>query len=282
MAKSTKHIILLRSEPTAAQTDYTRPFISAGFSPSYVPALAKHPSPSPRSSNNSLSELPSPQLHDLLTTRIDSFSSLIITSARGITALSDALTSCDDVELAARWRTLPLWVVGPATASAARQSGFETVLGSEAGSAAELGDRIVSTFNTAPTDSRPMLFLAGDKARVDLPTRLERGGISLEQVTVYVTLANPTLEADLSACLSAIDVETGAGLWFAFFSPSGVDAALEAVKHATEGKGFNVKLASIGPTTSGRLREVAEVVSAEATRPAPDALVHAILDASTS
>lgn len=182
-------------------------------------------------------------------TQAEAFAGLILTSPRA----ADALHGLD----LSGWQTKPTFVVGPATAEAARELGLRPE-GEEAGQADELADRIAARRFDAP-----LLFLCGDRRRDVLPDRLRAAGIAVEEHVVYRTLL------DASALREAGGRPPD---WVVFFSPSGVDAAREAVAVSWN----RVRKAAIGPTTADALRAAAFSPAAVAAAPTPEALAAAI------
>ncbi|KAI8822009.1 tetrapyrrole biosynthesis, uroporphyrinogen III synthase [Fimicolochytrium jonesii] len=220
-------------------------------------------------------------LTTILRTRSSEFCAVIATSQRAVGALIRALERCSNQggtedKVIATWRTKPVYVVGKATASAALDAGLFTI-GGDAGTAATLAEMIIKhgchgTIQAGNHVQPKHLFLAGDKARDVLPIRLSEAGVAYEQIVVYETKPSATFHADLDN----IRLETGAGQrpWVVFFSPSGVDVALEAIRKSPVWG--EARVASIGPTTSRRLWEVGLVVDAEAGRPGPEGLMEVV------
>lgn len=116
---------------------------------------------------------------------LDGVQALIATSRNGVRALkaSPALAAA---------RTLPLFAVGQATATEARNLGIGMVV-TGAGTAQELVTHIVSVADPA---AGLMLHLAGDTLAVDLAGELEAHGFRVLQPVVYRTLAARSLSED--------------------------------------------------------------------------------------
>ncbi|KAI8823949.1 tetrapyrrole biosynthesis, uroporphyrinogen III synthase, partial [Fimicolochytrium jonesii] len=255
--------------------EYAAAFAPPTYSPHFIPVL----------SHNDTVNLPA--LCTLLWNRSNDFCGLIATSARAIHPLTKAFPippSATDVvrrgaeHLKAKWRAKPFYCVGKATAAAAAAAGFQPA-GWDTGTAATLAGLIVDAGCHKPTPywlahwekangnmhlPETYLFLGGDKASDVLPKRLEEGGVKYEQLTVYETTPSPTFHADL-ASLPASPTPQHKRPWVVFFSPSGVDIALRAIRTHPGWK--HARLASIGPTTSERIAELGEVVDVEAPTP---------------
>ncbi|KAI8921088.1 tetrapyrrole biosynthesis, uroporphyrinogen III synthase [Powellomyces hirtus] len=306
-------VILLRAKNStiakaSPDSDYAQTFHAAGFIPYFVPVLtttdgrvnASLPSPSeaispPSVTSPSFQRTPTP-LASLLQTREQDFHSILVTSARGIAALRDAFADMThDVNPAfpnaehenriLLWRAKPIWVVGKATGSAARELGFANVHGESAGDAETLSDMIIAHHAQRKSGDvdhpASFLFLAGDKARDVLPTRLKDAGFPLEKMIVYGTRQSNAFPQDLAACLQMIFEEgyhhgekQNVEPYVVFFSPSGVDIALPVLCESKHYRKF--RFATIGPTTTGRLVEMGEVVKAEALKPCAENLLAAI------
>ncbi|RKO84618.1 tetrapyrrole biosynthesis, uroporphyrinogen III synthase, partial [Blyttiomyces helicus] len=165
------------------------------------------------------------------------------------------------------WLTKPFYVVGPATAKAARRLNF-TPIGESTGTADALASLIIASY---PSTSPPLLFLAGDKRRDVLPTRLAEARVPFQELQSYETRPSSRFRADLEA-----EVGGRAGVdWVVFFSPSGVDVAVNALREL-EGWG-KTRVACIGPTSERRATEVGLRVEAVAAKPGPQELLDAIV-----
>ncbi|KAI5119288.1 hypothetical protein M0805_008067 [Coniferiporia weirii] len=134
-----------------------------------------------------------------------------------------------------------------------------------------------------------LLFLVGDKTRDVLPKILATDStVELDSVQVYAAKPALGFAASLEAAVRAQPkVKTW---WIALFAPSGADHALPFLReHFTlpgdtqqqkkkTKKGLPVaKIAAIGPTTAGHLRDVLKLeVAAVAAKPVPEELAAAI------
>ncbi len=176
------------------------------------------------------------------------YGGLVLTSRRAVEAVERA------GPVAAGWRGKVILVAGPATAAAAERIGLRP---------AERTGTGASGMGLAVHDEAgdgPVLYLAGDRRRGELPRDLAGLGVSFEEVTVYRTHLQPP------------DLGPEPPDWAAFFSPSGVEAALAA-------PGFpwnSVSRAAIGPTTADALRAAGHPPAAVAAAPTPEHLVLAV------
>lgn len=181
------------------------------------------------------------------------FGGVIITSPRAAEILADALAGR---ERSGDWYARPAYAVGPRTADILRTAGFEPV-GEESGTGTRLAEVIVESYRA----ELPLLFLAGDRRRPELPARLSGAEIAFEEITVYRTQTeSPSPNVD-------------AADWLAFFSPSGVEAWLR--QETSSG----ARIAAIGETTAAALREAGFEVDAVAQEPTPESLLEAVRQA---
>lgn len=117
---------------------------------------------------------------------------LIVTSRNALKALAG------HAGLAAA-RRLPVFVVGPATARAAREMGFEIVLEGPA-TARDLAATIACRHLPAEGD---LLHLRGEEVAFDLAGALARSGLRVRQQVAYRTVPVPSLSAPTRTLLAA-------------------------------------------------------------------------------
>ncbi len=234
------HVLMLRSPRTP--DPYREIFESRGYRVDVVPVLR-------------FTRIHEAELMNVLGHSAD-FAGIITTSPRAVEALrgrGDRLTE---------WIDKLFYAVGPETARRARSLGFSP-RGADAGSAEDLAAQIIDDRPRAP-----LLFLSGSRRRDTLPDRLTAGGVSFEELVVYETHTRNTV----AWTKGANDVPD----WVVFFSPSGIEAARADDTLVWD----RVRVAAIGPTTAGALREEGWSVAAVAEEPTPEALYRAIQDAS--
>lgn len=181
------------------------------------------------------------------------YGGIIITSPRAAEVLVGAMADMDEAK-ANLWFSRPVFVVGPRTATILRDAGFEPV-GEESGTGADLAAYIASNY----VADLPLLFLAGDRRRDELPLALDRSGLAVDEVIVYRTR--------LEGSPPATEVPD----WVVAFSPSGVESWMQ--NEPPQG----VRYAAIGPTTAEALRAAGLQVDAVADHPSPDSLLFAIM-----
>jgi uroporphyrinogen-III synthase len=158
------------------------------------------------------------------------------------------------------WASKIAYVVGPRTAGLLDGSGMQ-LRGAECGSASSLAQKIITE-----NPSTPLLYLHGNLSRETLPRELEAAGIQVVGREVYRTTLRPELNL---AGLPAPD-------WVVFFSPSGV----QTVRPAWPRGWSQTRLAAIGPVTAEAIQREGWRAAAVAIRPAEDALLAAISQAS--
>jgi uroporphyrinogen-III synthase len=112
---------------------------------------------------------------------------------------------------------------------------------------------------------RPLLFLCGDTRRDELPTCLAQHSVPLEELVVYTSSSAATCDAVM---LSAIPAPLASPAWLVFFSPRGVQAALDGRLHL---RWPGARRAAIGPTTAEALAACAALGPAHAVAVAPNA-----------
>ncbi|MEM1390759.1 MAG: uroporphyrinogen-III synthase [Pseudomonadota bacterium] len=151
MASRYPQILVIRSEPGASET--VARLEAADYETIKSPVLAIA---------NDL-EVALPDLSEI--------EDLIFTSANGVRAFSQRSDRRDH----------KAWCVGPATAAAAEEAGFERVEQSS-GNATDLADYIIE--RTTPTDKR-MLHIANAEAKGHLRTRLTDAGFALAFCPLY-------------------------------------------------------------------------------------------------
>lgn len=128
----------------------------------------------------------------VLLSPLTGFSGLVFTSANGVRFFAQQHID----------RTLPAWCVGPATATAAKQAGFETVHESS-GNAVTLAAFITST--VAPP-TKPLLHIANAAAKDDFQREMKMRHYKAKFAPLYRAVHAPKLDdAAISALRSSED-----------------------------------------------------------------------------
>ncbi|XP_012937823.1 uroporphyrinogen-III synthase isoform X1 [Aplysia californica] len=165
--------VFLFKSPKENETDkYSEVLTSAGFSPVVVPVLSF------KFCNETALQTHVAALH--------LFSAVIFTSTRAV----EAVLSVSTGELS-RFADITCFVVGQATALAAKKAGFVPT-GEETGNAEVLSQLIIKCRD--PQDKRPMLFPCSSLRRDTLPDSLSKHDISLTEVVAYETCPNEELQ----------------------------------------------------------------------------------------
>lgn len=184
---------------------------------------------------------------------------LIVTSQRAIEALNEYRGDADG------WLSKPVYTVGPATAEVVNEAGFRDIRGGiKAGDGSILSDIILRDREQDPS-LKKFIFLTGRTRRDIIPVKLNASNdLILEERIVYETRALNNLEDKFCEYLQQLDASGQNGdHWVVFFSPSGSDPILSALKQMNT----KVKLAAIGPTTYDYLTKNGFTVTAVAEKP---------------
>ena len=185
--------------------------------------------------------------------RLDTYETVIFTSANGVTAFCERLRDCgrEPAALAAS----ELVAIGPATAQALEERGlWPSVVPEE-----YVAEGVIAALDARARRlaGRRVLLPRARQARPVLPDELRRRGATVDVVTVYDTVPAASLPCP------AADVE--AADYVAFTSSS--TARCFAVLMGADGLADRlrtVRLASMGPVTSATLRELGLPVAVEA------------------
>ncbi|EUC39162.1 hypothetical protein COCCADRAFT_21580 [Bipolaris zeicola 26-R-13] len=198
------------------------------------------------------------------------YGALIFTSQRAVEAFTEVIQEIrsqgtyqvDDLLP----ESLPLYVVGPATARGLRALGLKCpILGEETGNGEALAGFILQHYNAIYPDgpNPPVLFMVGDKRRDIIPKTLQSVELKpnirakVDELVIYETGEMQSFKENFSAIWKD-NTKRGFGRqWVVVFSPSGCQAMLESLdlldaetgraKASTEQR--NILIATIGPTT---------------------------------
>jgi uroporphyrinogen III methyltransferase / synthase len=153
--------------------------------------------------------------------------------------------------------------IGPGTADRLRSHGVLA----DVVPARAVGEGLLEA--VAELDVRRALVLRARQARDVLPDGLRERGVEVDVVTLYETRPEP-LDDDARAAVVGAD-------WITFTAGSAARSLVAAVGGPDALRG-GPKLASIGPVTSGVLRELGLEPDVEAAEHTPDGLVGALLE----
>lgn len=237
----------------------------------------------------------------------DQFGGLIFTSQRAVELFSLCVKSLDasDVDKLLP-PSLPLYVVGPATARGLRALNLKCpLLGEETGNGEALAAFMLDHYNGLPADQissiqsqkRPLLFLVGEQRRDIIPKTLQSPDlpasrqIPVTETTVYETGEMQSFAADFVKAIETSDAGSNSipRRWIVVFSPTGCGAMLRGLGWLDSITGrYDASLASktsqscrvatIGPTTRDYLmREFGFEPHVCAEKPSPEGIGAGIL-----
>ena len=202
---------------------------------------------------------------------LDKFNWIIFTSANAVDSFFAALNEAKlDARALAACR---ICCIGPATARRLSHFGLRADAQPENFTGAAIVEHLAKTVKLA---GKRLLVPRSDIAPLELIESLTARGADVRQVEAYRTVSDNT-NADVVRSLLA----SGRGVWITFTSSSTVTNFLAAIP-ADELHGDNVRLASIGPSTSQTLRASGLQPSVEATEHTIEGLISAILGNSRS
>ncbi|RHY19487.1 hypothetical protein DYB32_010222 [Aphanomyces invadans] len=148
---------------------------------------------------------------------LDQYVGLIITSPRAASAIVSVIQSvpADEAQtLVALLKEIPIYAVGKVTSKPLSDHLGVTCLGEDSGSAEVLATFIADSGNLYG----PMVFLCGEKRMDALPLSFHARSQRLDELVVYASHQVDGIEW--------LQTASAPPQWVAFFSPSGVDAAL--------------------------------------------------------
>jgi uroporphyrinogen-III synthase len=180
---------------------------------------------------------------------------IIFTSANAVEAIAPLLPTFPRIA-----------AIGPATRRAAEQYGFPVTLTPEKYNA----ESLVEAFGSERLEGRRILIPSSAIARDTVPSTLTARGAHVDVVEAYRNVIPP--DAPHRAAEVFRDPLPG---WVTFVSPSAVDNLIELTALDTLRQ---LKVATIGPTTSESARQHGLAVTAEASPSTVDGLVQAIVE----
>ncbi|KAG9206666.1 hypothetical protein G6514_003505 [Epicoccum nigrum] len=225
------------------------------------------------------------------------YGALIFTSQRAVEAFNEVVedirkegTSVDDLLP----ESLPLYVVGPATARGLRALSLRCpILGEETGNGEALAGFILEHYNSLypGVPNPPIMFMVGDKRRDIIPRTLQSEQLPsdrsarVDELVIYETGEMHSFKSNFTDIWQANAVSGRKRQWVVVFSPTGCQAMLESLGLLDVETGKARKIASrrdililtIGPTTRDYLMtEFDFVPDVVAERPSPDGIAEGI------
>jgi uroporphyrinogen-III synthase len=220
------------------------------------------------------------------------YGALIFTSQRAVEAFAEIVEelrkfkSHDVDDLLPE--SLPLYVVGPATARGLRSMNLKCpILGEETGNGEALAGYMLEHYNNLyPGPGKPsILFLVGDKRRDIIPKTLqaeELGGgrrCKVDELVIYETGEMQSFKENFSTIWRENADAKCERQWVVVFSPTGCQAMLESLGLLDVNTGrakassdqSNIQIVTIGPTTRDYLQdEFAFTPDVCAEKPSPE------------
>ncbi|KAJ8113363.1 hypothetical protein OPT61_g4501 [Boeremia exigua] len=235
-----------------------------------------------------------PRAHNGLGT----YGALIFTSQRAVEAFNEVVedirkdcTYAVDELLPA---SLPLYVVGPATARGLRSLNLRCpILGEETGNGEALAGFILKHYNTLyhGTLNPPILFMVGDKRRDIIPKTLQSEKLpsdqsaKVDELVIYETGEMYSFKADFTQIWRKNADGGQMRQWVVVFSPTGCQAMLESLglldaetgKVKKEAGPRDIMIVTIGPTTRDFLmNEFDFTPDVVAEKPSPEGIIDGI------
>lgn len=202
----------------------------------------------------------------------DKYCGLVLTSARSVEALHHHCNSTTTL-LQQHWAVeKPAFVVGEATKSKLLQllPYWRHIYGWDSGTSKKLADVVMQETKPGTT----LLFPCGNLKMNDLTVEILKNDIFVQEVVCYETKRHMGIQENLMQLQKNIGSHL---LFVVFFSPSGVEFALEDVLKQF-GEKIHLKVVAIGPTTEKALREKGMEEILTARKPNSTAIKELIFD----
>jgi uroporphyrinogen-III synthase len=296
-ARGKTPILLLKTKSVPTDT-YEELFLTCdnqGYAPVFVPVLEHRFKPG--ALNTVRQHILNRGLVPTLQNGLATYGALIFTSQRAVEAFNEVVedirkehTSVDDLLP----ESLPLYVVGPATARGLRALNLRCpILGEETGNGEALAGFILEHYNSLypGIPNPPILFMVGDKRRDIIPRTLQSEQLPsdrsarVDELVIYETGEMRSFKSNFTDIWQANAVSGRKRQWIVVFSPTGCQAMLESLGLLDVETGKAKKIASgrdtliltIGPTTRDYLmNEFDFVPDVVAERPSPEGIAEGI------
>jgi uroporphyrinogen III methyltransferase/synthase len=198
-------------------------------------------------------------------TKFSEYDWIVFTSANGVNVFFEALQILNkDCRVFARAK---IAAIGAKTAERLARFGIRADFVPNVFTGKDLAKQLI---NAANLNAKKVLLLRSDIASKDLPQLLARANAQVDDVAIYTAD-----EVDSDAEQLETDISAGTLDWLTFASPSAVRSFFKQINPDLVNSS-RVKVASIGPVTSGQLRELAVKVDVQANRHTLDGLLDAI------
>ncbi len=199
--------------------------------------------------------------------RFSDYEWIIFTSGNGVRIFFEALEALGkDARVFGSARVA---AIGRQTAESLARFGVRADFVPDVFTGRELGKQLIGAANV---QGKKILLLRSQIASTELVELLSAAGAQVDNVAVYTAVAEKREPARL-----VTSIREGMVDWLTFASPSSVDGFFEQVP-ADAVQAGRVKVASIGPVTSERLKQLGVKVDVTATEHTIDGLLSAIED----
>lgn len=296
-ARGKTPILLLKTKsvPTDTYEELFLTYDNQGYAPVFVPVLEHRFKPD--ALNTVRQHILNRGLVPTLQNGLATYGALIFTSQRAVEAFNEVVedirkerTSVDDLLP----ESLPLYVVGPATARGLRALNLRCpILGEETGNGEALAGFILEHYNSLypGIPNPPILFMVGDKRRDIIPRTLQSEQLPsdrsarVDELVIYETGEMRSFKSNFTDIWQANAVSGRKRQWIVVFSPTGCQAMLESLglldvetgKAKKIASGRNVLILTIGPTTRDYLmNEFDFVPDVVAEKPSPEGIAEGI------
>lgn len=296
-ARGKTPILLLKTKsvPTDTYEELFLTYDNQGYAPVFVPVLEHRFKPD--ALNTVRQHILNRGLVPTLQNGLATYGALIFTSQRAVEAFNEVVedirkerTSIDDLLP----ESLPLYVVGPATARGLRALNLRCpILGEETGNGEALAGFILEHYNSLypGIPNPPILFMVGDKRRDIIPRTLQSEQLPsdrsarVDELVIYETGEMRSFKSNFTDIWQANAVSGRKRQWIVVFSPTGCQAMLESLglldvetgKAKKIASGRDVLILTIGPTTRDYLmNEFDFVPDVVAERPSPEGIAEGI------
>ncbi len=197
--------------------------------------------------------------------KITEYDWIIFTSGNGVTIFFETLQDLGkDTRV---FGSAKIAAIGVETAAKLSEFGIKTDFVPSVFTSKELGRQLIGYTNLR---SKKVLLLRSQLASNELVELLDKGGAEVQDVAVYTAVEQKSQSAWLIE-----EIGKGRIDWLTFASPSSVNGFFEQIRSDLVNSG-NVKIASIGPVTSERLRALGLRVDVTAADHTLDGLLDAI------
>jgi len=198
-------------------------------------------------------------------TMISQYNWIVFTSGNGVTAFFDALDMLD--KDARVFSSAKIAAIGSRTSEKLREYGIKANFVPDVFTGRELGKQLIAFANLC---KKKVLLLRSQLASNELVEILAGAGAQVDNVPIYTAIPAKSNSARLADAIKDGTID-----WLTFASPSSVDGFFEQIGSELVNSS-DVKVASIGPVTSERLKELGVKVDVTAKVHTLDGLLDAV------